>query len=102
MREDLPVAGLLKHHWLAHAIGDEEFGVRQPVMLVTGRLFPCPAGGLALDRDLHAAKYVEHLLGSSVERRNAGGEGEHWLQPGAASPLPQGKQEPNAGESRAE
>lgn len=134
--EDLNVAGMLKNHHLAQAIGDVGFGEfrRQLVykarwygchiivanrwfassrtcsrcgwvdaeLTLANRSFRCQKCGLALDRDLNAARNLanlatrEKLAGSSSDSQNACGEGSTGRGHMAPTQLPSMKQEPNA------
>jgi putative transposase len=128
--EDLNMAGMLKTHHLAQAIGDVGFGAFRHLLnykaawygsrvvlvsrwgptskrcsrcgavksglLLAERIYRCEQCGLALDRDLNAARNLAKLAGSSSHSHNAC-EGEDAGQGLAAlvkpSPL---QQEPNA------
>ena len=132
--EDLNVAGMLKNHRLAQAIGDVGwgefrrqltykaawYGCRVIVadrwwassktcsgcgwvdesLTLADRTFVCrtpdrPGCGLVVDRDLNAAKNLEHLADSSADRQNACGGGSAGGGQGPAVKLPSVKQEPD-------
>ena len=132
--EDLNVAGMLKNHRLAQAIGDVGwgefrrqltykaawYGCRVIVadrwwassktcsgcgwvdesLTLADRRFVCrnpdrPGCGLVVDRDLNAAKNLEHLADSSADRQNTCGGGSAGGGQGPAVKLPSVKQEPD-------
>jgi putative transposase len=124
--EELHVAGMLKNHHLAQAIGDVGFGAfrRQLAykaawygcwVLVASRWEPssktCSGCGQVLDRDLNAAinlvnvanvANVATLAGSSSERQNACGEESAGWGLTAQVQLSPLKQEPNTFDASAE
>ncbi len=72
--------------------------------MLKDRTFRCqnPACRQVTDRDLNAAKNLEKLAGSSLDRINACGEGSAGLGRPAQVKLPSVKQEPNAFSASAE